>query len=562
MAQQREIRASAHAYRLPPVVISTQVSEVATEVVVRDRAGATVQGLTRANFQIFDNGELRPLTAFTVRTGPPPPATPYSQPRPGTAAPAPRTASAMPPRSVALFFDDVNTAQADLTHARDAARRYLSEAMGPSDRVGVFTASGSDQVNFTRDMASLRAAIAGIRAHPRQSDSQFQCPRITPYQAYLIAVQHDSMALNAAIAENAACPENGVVDDFTGKPIASLSLAQQNENEVILAQAESTWDEAQDVSLDTVRPLHATLDSLARQPGNRMLLMASGGFLTGGMLLEQQQEDIIQQALHAGITINALEARGMFTDGPGRPLNEATDVGTLPLITFIFEESSKFPMRQEQDAIMSRLAAATGGLFFHDDNDLTLGFNRLGLEPAVSYEIAFSPGDIPHDGKYHKLKVELTPKAKDVLQYRPGYFAPPPADAALNPQQRMDAAMRAQDEQNGLPATIGARADASAVNVEFHLDASRLPFASSHGRHRLDLNFIAGLFDTSGRFVTGKQAEMDMALKDATWQTMRSRGLNTNLTLRAPAGNYRLRVVIEDAASGRLFVTSQPVAVR
>ncbi|MGH9480239.1 MAG: VWA domain-containing protein, partial [Terriglobales bacterium] len=491
-AAQQEIRASAHAYRLPPTLIIAQVTEVPTEVVVRDAKGQPVAGLMRSDFQLFDNGQPRPLTAFAVRAGPPPPPTPYSA---SHAAPAPRPAVASAPlRSVALFFDDVNTAQPDLTHARDAAQRFVREAMGPNDHVAVFTASGVNQVNFTRDATALLAAIARIRAHPRQSDSQFACPRITPYQAYLIAVQHDPMALNAAIAENNACPENGVVDDFTGKPVANLSLSQQNANEVILAQAESTWDAAEGVSLSTVAPLRGALRLLARQPGNRMLLMASGGFLTGGILLEQQQDAIIQQALHADITINALEARGLFTDAPGRPLNEATDVGTLPLVTFIFEESAKFPMRQEQDAIMSRMAAATGGLFFHDNSDLTLGFDQLGLMPSVSYAIAFSPGDIPHNGKYHKLKIELTPKSKDILQYRPGYFAPPPVPAGLTPQRQMDSAMRATDTENGLPATVGARPGAGAVNVEFHLDARHLPFASSHGRHTLDLIFIAGLF--------------------------------------------------------------------
>jgi VWFA-related protein len=78
---------------------------------------------------------------------------------------------------------------------------------------------------------------------------------------------------------------------------------------------------------------------------------------------------------------------------------------------------------------MATFAASTGGLFFHNNNDLDLAFRQIGVEPDVTYHLGFSPEDVAADGKYHKLKVRLAVANPGVVQARPGYFAPERAAA-------------------------------------------------------------------------------------------------------------------------------------
>lgn len=555
---QPEIRISGGPYHLPPPLITTQSDLVTLDVVVHKPDGTLIGGLKRDNFVVLDNGEPRPLSQFSIETAPARPLATAPAPL-GVANAARPGAIAAAPRSIALYFDDVNTETGDLENARNAAERFVREALTPGDRVAVFTASSEQGLAFTHDSSKLLDTIDAVRTHPRQSRTMLPCPQITAYQAYLIAEVHEQTALQAAGEEYLHCPgSQPPVDDLNGKP---LSLGGQNNLlEEVLAQAEATWDQARGNSEDTLQALRGVVDDLAQQPGSRMLLMTSAGFLSE--TLEEQQDDIIRDALHAGVVINALDAKGLYTDGPGRPLDQVDSnaVGTLPLLTYFFEETSKFPMRQAQDAAMVNLAQSTGGLFFHDNNDLTLGFYRLGMVPEITYQLAFSPGDIPHDGKFHKLAVEVTPAQKVIVQARPGYYAPAPTASVADLRQRMDAAMRGDDNLAGVPATIVSAPGKGSETVEVRLSVDRMPFHDK-GRRFQDLYFIAGLFNSQGKFVTGKQGEMDLALMPATWRRLESEGLNAKLTLPAPAGDYRLRVVVGEFSDGALSATDRAVEI-
>ena len=69
-----------------------------------------------------------------------------------------------------------------------AAKRFIKDGLGPGARTAVFAASEGLTLDFTADGDALTAAIEKLRTHQRMSENGLQpCPRITPYQAYLIA---------------------------------------------------------------------------------------------------------------------------------------------------------------------------------------------------------------------------------------------------------------------------------------------------------------------------------------------------------------------------------------
>ena len=76
---------------------------------------------------------------------------------------------------------------------------------------------------------------------------------------------------------------------------------------------------------------------------------------------------------------------------------------------------------------MANLAYATGGTFFHNNNDLDEGFRRTADAPEYIYVLGFSPQKL--DGKFHKLKVTVMAQAgsgapgKLTVQARQGYYA-------------------------------------------------------------------------------------------------------------------------------------------
>ncbi len=72
------------------------------------------------------------------------------------------------------------------------------------------------------------------------------------------------------------------------------------------------------------------------------------------------------------------------------------------------------------------------------------------------------------------------------------------------------------------------------------------------------LTVVSALFNSQGNFVTGEMGVVDMALKNDTLAGLSKRGLNTTMVLQAPEGKYRLRLVVEEAGSGKMFAVTRP----
>ena len=95
---------------------------------------------------------------------------------------------------------------ANCSAPRPRPSAFIKDGLGPGASAAVYAASEGLTLDFTADADALTAAIDKLRTHQRMSENGLQpCPRITPYQAYLIANNLDYTALNAALAEANQC---------------------------------------------------------------------------------------------------------------------------------------------------------------------------------------------------------------------------------------------------------------------------------------------------------------------------------------------------------------------
>ncbi len=65
-------------------------------------------------------------------------------------------------------------------------------------------------------------------------------------------------------------------------------------------------------STAALRGIESIVRRLTSLPGQRSMVIVSGGFLTETLLFELSQ--ITDRALRAGVIINAIDARGLWTD--------------------------------------------------------------------------------------------------------------------------------------------------------------------------------------------------------------------------------------------------------
>jgi hypothetical protein len=292
-----------------------------------------------------------------------------------------------------------------------------------------------------------------------------------------------------------------------------------------------------------------------------MLLIASSGFISSES--DPQEDAIVQEALQAAVVINAIDAKGLYAETPGRPLDEPSEATKLSPLSMFYEASSLGERLESQDAAVARFTESTGGLFFRNNNDLNLGFYRLGVIPEVAYLVGFRPAD---DGSYHKLKVELKNKGSDFIQARPGYFAPNGGAAQSDQAALIERAVSSNEESNAVPARVTLQSAKTAANgprlsLSIHIDAKGLPFQRQKDLHVEGLTFIAALYDLRGTFITGKEARMDFALKPGSYERLANSGINAGLSLEAPPGSYTLRSVIQERVEGKITAETRKVQI-
>ncbi|MGB2641335.1 MAG: VWA domain-containing protein [Candidatus Acidiferrum sp.] len=578
-----EVRLSSSPYLIQPIIrFESQLVEL--EVVVRDSHGRAVTGLTKDDFTVYDSGKERELTAFAVALSGSPAqaaqtlASAPSRAQQAKALPeAPQRDSAASPanaRWIALHFDDINTPVGDLAHARIAANRFVREAAG-HDRIAVFTSSGGRTLDFTSDTSAVLASIASVQSHPRMSPGGLSsCPRISPYEAYQI-LNHNSTVMSVKIAESCRC---GGADDTNtlcrnSEAIQPTELMDPTFNhgvgagliESIQSQAEQTWNLAHQISQLTLESIKVDLDVLARKSGSRLLLLTSSGFLSG--TLDQEQDAIVNEAVRGGVVIDSIDGKGLYAEAPGGPINETNELRDIPVSSSLLQVESLGDRLDDLDSSMARFAESTGGLLFLNNNDLDLGFRQLGLLPSCSYLLGFTPAE---DGKYHKIKVELKNAGHEFVQARPGYFAPTKGSsvqAAAASTDTIDAEMRGSAEKADAPATTTEKLEPGNAGkrqlvLQTRIDIRELPFEQRDDRHIEKLTFVAALFDPQGNFVEGKQAEMDLALKPENFERFSKSGISGVMQLEVPPGDYRLRMVVQEAVHGRMSAMSKELQIR
>jgi hypothetical protein len=220
------------------------------------------------------------------------------------------------------------------------------------------------------------------------------------------------------------------------------------------------------------------------------------------------------------------------------------------------------------NTVMADLAHGTGGVFFHDNNDLNAGFHQLGLPPEVTYHMSFRPEGVAADGSYHKLKVKLVHSGSYSVETRPGYFAPEKtAAAAETPQSKIDREVTASEALNGIPAGLSIQigkpsASQRTLTVIVHVDISKLTFATLNNRKTQRITFVTVLLDSQGKMVAARQGRMELALKQATYDRLSQDGVNAKLSFEMAPGIYSLREVVEEAVNSNIASSTNPVDLR
>ena len=386
-----------------PYKIEVTVKKLLVPVVVRDKQGHSIGDLKEEDFHVLDNGKPHPLSAFMVegRVGTEPQTASNSESNNVSLTP-PRPATVYP-RSIVFLFDDMHLSPEEMERAKSAGTALLAGSLVDSDIAAVVSLSGRTNSGLTRDRAKLHDAIMSLKPALLYQSDNADCPQITYYQADLMENKHNNTAEQDAVAQAFHCD-----------PKITLGVAQSLAEGAARRALIVGHQDAQ-LALANMREL---VRRIATLPGRRMLILISPGFLTVESDVQTQESQLIDLAAQEDVTINAIDARGIYTTA----LTASDDVHGAPIQSR--SEYRAGSMKSDEN-VMAELANGTGGTFFNNNNDLNAGFKGLTGMPEYVYLLELPLDNIKPNSSYHRLKVKVDRSGVQV-QARRGYILPKP----------------------------------------------------------------------------------------------------------------------------------------
>lgn len=538
-----------------PATFSTKVNLVMVPVVVRDAKGQAIGTLQKDDFQLFDKGKPQVITRFAVEKAgesviPAEVATDDAINKPAAAS---TQATPMVQRFVIYLFDDVHLNNSDLLQAREAADKHLAEGFDAATRAAIFTTSGQGNVDFTDDRAKLHEALMKLMPQPTMGPRGTECPDLSYYTADRIFNKNDSMALHAAAQEVlATCDPPPPIPPGAPPAVVQqiMQQAEQNAENVTRATASRIINEGDRETRLAFTVIENAIRRLSAAPGDRSLILVSPGFILTDDL-RPEETGIMDRAIRANVRISSLNARGLYVLIPGGDASTPNTVA-LPAVMNLKQQYDRESALAEED-VMAELAAATGGRYFHNNNDLKAGFGELASPPEFVYVLGFSPQNLKLDGTYHVLKVTLKNSHGLDLQARRGYYAPRHlADPEEDAKREIQEALFSRDEVQDIPVELHMQffkaSDISAnIAVLARVNVKTLRFRKVDGRNNDNLTVLSGVFDRNGNYVTGTQKLIELRLRDPTLEKLLNAGITVRTNFNVAPGSYVIRLVVRDS---------------
>jgi VWFA-related protein len=528
-------------------VFKIPVDVVVVSATVTDQKGEPVLGLTVDDFTVYEDGKPQPIHTFALESYKSLQATDPAQKVTAGVGVAEESEPTQP-RLFSIVIDDLTTAREHYYPVTQAVRKFVEETLLPGDQVAIVSGSGRVQHPFTTDKQLLHAALGDLyRKLETSTATRSSCPVMTDLQAQRIASGGaDIDSLNVAVQEAIIC-------------LHMEDAPQDMIPDIVRAAASGQVSEAQYRNRALLRSLRQHIRSLKHFEAKKNLILFSDGFLFEDLTYELQ--DIVDQALRAGVVLNAVDARGLYVG-----TFEASDNLRIPYQLLMAKQRLLSEDVRIQGDPLNMMAHDTGGIFHQDSNDLHAGLKRISERQTHFYVLTYAAPSQKADGRYHRIKLEVSRPGLQ-LSYRKGYYAPK-EQLTFERRRKEDIleALQAPGNVNQIPIRTGYvyyRLDESRYEVELltQVDIRRMQFVEEDSRRRNLISLVVVALDDYDRYVDGLQKDVTFNLTPSGYSELLSRGFASKVVFRVPAGRYKIKTVVRESSESKMGSVTRGIEI-
>jgi VWFA-related protein len=501
---------------------TTNTQLVVESVVVTDKKGSPIEGLTAKDFTVTENGVPQEIRFFDHQNLPltPGAAPTASEPehihiydklgRTQISREAPGDTRYKDRRLLALYFDMTAMPPGDQLRALAAAQKFIRTQMTPADLLAILRYAGG-AVDVLQDFTA----------------------------------DHDRLL---SIVQTMIVGEGQGMDYSTDD-------ASSADTGAAFGQDDSEFN-----IFNTDRQLSA-LQTAANMLGQlnekKSLIYFASGLRLNGLNNQAQLHATINAAIRAGVSFWPIDARGLVAQAP---LGDATmgSPGNAGMYSGAAALAVTTNLQQSQDTLYA-LGSDTGGKALLDYNDLAKGILQAAQSISSYYIIGYYTTNTAQDGKFRRIKISLNGDLAASLDYRQGYFAGKVFGkfTAADKERQLEDALMLPDPITEL--TIAMEVDYFQLNtadyfvpIVVKIPGRELALAKRGGAERTLIDFVGEIKDNYGTTITNVRDKVDIRLSDATAAELSKRPIEYDAGFTVLPGKYTIKFLARDAETGRI----------
>src|SRR6202522_1591162 len=507
-----------------PYTVSVKSQLVVESVVVKDKQGKFIPGLTAKDFALTEDGVVQTIRfcehqALSANASPVPAAAPGSE---DIKIYKQLTRTQVKPetmendryknrRLLAIYFDMTAMRPADQLRALAAAEQFIRTQLTTVDLVSILRYQGGS-VDILQDFTADRNKLLSI------------------LETMIVGEGQGS----AETVDDASSPD-------TGAPFG------QDDTEFNVFNTDRQ-----------LSALQTAAKMLSQLQEKKSLIYFASGLRLNGIDNQAQLHATVDAAIRAGVSFWPIDARGLVAEAPlgdatqGSPGNSGVYTGAAALAT-----TTNF--QQSQDTLYA-LAGDTGGKALFDNNDLTRGIVQAQQAISDYYILGYYTSNTAQNGRFRRVKVSLTNDSGANLTYRQGYYADKQFSrfTAVDKERQLEDALMLDDPITEL--SIAMEIDYFQLNraeyfvpIVVKIPGRELALAKRFGAEHTLIDFVGEIKDLiGGTTVSNVRDNVNIKLSNATAAELARRPIEYDTGFTLLPGKYMIKFLARDDETGRI----------